>query len=259
MNRRNLLLSAGLIAATMVPGLAAADTLDDIRARGVVRVAIDLGSSPWGSMDASMQPTGAEVESARLLAGHLGVELEIVETTDPNRIPFLLTGKADLVMAALAMTPERREVIDYSQAYAVIPILVAATESTKVETLENLNGKSVAVVRGSTNDAEASKIPGVTVMRYDDNPTVITSVVSGQNEYFVGPTGILNAINERLPQDPLVPKIVQKELPYGVGIRKGEPALKEVVDEWVQADLTSGQLNEIFHRYFGFDLPAVIE
>ena len=106
-------LARGLFAATLLlafTGAALPDELDDVRAARKVRVAIDLGSPPFGMTDASMNATGSDVETARLLAKDLGVELEIVQTTGANRIPFLQTGKADLVISSLSVTPEREKV-----------------------------------------------------------------------------------------------------------------------------------------------------
>ena len=99
----------GLLALTAIAassGAALADQLDDVRAAKKIRVAIDLGSPPFGLTDAAMNPTGSDVETARLLAKDLGVELEIVQTTGANRIPFLQTGKADLVVSSLSVTAE---------------------------------------------------------------------------------------------------------------------------------------------------------
>ena len=55
--------------------------------------------------DDKMQPTGSDVDLARLLAKDLGVELEIVTTTGPTRIPMLQTNKADIVVSTLSITP----------------------------------------------------------------------------------------------------------------------------------------------------------
>ena len=68
--------------------------------------------------DDKMQPTGSDVETGKLLAKDLGVEFELVSTTGASRIPSLQTGKADVVISTLSVTPERAKVIDFSPAYA---------------------------------------------------------------------------------------------------------------------------------------------
>src|ERR1044072_1559229 len=70
-----------------------ADTLDEIKKAGKIRIAIDTAIPPFGMTDDKMQPTGSDVDLARLLAKDLGVQLEIVTTTGPSRIPMLQTNK----------------------------------------------------------------------------------------------------------------------------------------------------------------------
>src|SRR5713101_3527607 len=114
-----LRLIAGATFALLSLGLAAhADTLDDIKKAGKIRIAIDLAIPPFGMTDDKMQPTGSDVDLARLLAKDMGVELEIVTTTGPTRIPMLQTNKADIVVSTLSITPDRAKVIDFSVPYA---------------------------------------------------------------------------------------------------------------------------------------------
>jgi polar amino acid transport system substrate-binding protein len=94
--------------------LAHADALDDIKKAGKIRIAIDLGVPPYGMTDDKLQPTGLDVEAARLLAKDWGLEFEHVPTTGASRIPALQTGKADLVISSLSYTAERAKVIDFS-------------------------------------------------------------------------------------------------------------------------------------------------
>src|ERR1043165_8437234 len=111
------------MAAIAVIGLAQAanaDQLDDIKKSGKIRIAVDLGVPPYGMTDDKMQPAGSDIETAKLLAKDWGVEFVHVPTTGASRIPSLQTGKADLVISTLSITPERAKVIDFSKAYAVV-------------------------------------------------------------------------------------------------------------------------------------------
>lgn len=260
MKRRTLLAAAALATAFTALGAAlpsVADTLDEIKARGTLRVAVDLGSPPFGMSDASMQPIGSDVESAKLLAADMGLPLEIVPVTSPNRVPFLLTGKADLVMASFSINPERQKVIDFSHPYGVIQIVVAAPKSVEIDGLEDLVGQRVGTTRGSTNDSEATKqAEGAEMVRFDDDATLITALVSGQAEIMASSPQVMAAVNERRPNDPLEVKLVLKTNPYAAGLRKGDDSLREVVNTWVDTNLANGKLNEIYTRYNGVSLPA---
>ena len=123
-------------------GLSAhADTLDDIKKAGKIRIAIDLAIPPFGMTDDKMQPTGSDVDLARLLAKDMGVELEIVTTTGPTRIPMLQTNKADIVVSTLSITPDRAKVIDFTIPYADHPSVVGALKSVQIKEMADLDGR----------------------------------------------------------------------------------------------------------------------
>ena len=118
MSHATRLVAAVALAFSMLGAPAQADVLDDIRQAKKVRIAIDLAIPPFGMTDDKVQPSGSDVDLRQLLATDLGVELEIVPTTGSSRIPCLQTGKADLVVSTLSITPERAKVIDFSIPYA---------------------------------------------------------------------------------------------------------------------------------------------
>src|SRR6185436_11105127 len=152
-------LVAGLALAALSLSLlpAHADTLDNIKKAGKVRIAIDTAIPPFGMTDDKLQPTGSDVDTAQLLAKDLGVALEIVTTTGPTRIPMLQTDKADLVVSTLSITPDRAKVVDFSLPYADHPSVVAGMKSAEIKELSDLNGKKVAVVRGTTQDSDLTQ------------------------------------------------------------------------------------------------------
>ena len=139
-------LGLACLAALVATSPARADTLSDIKARHKLLVGIDLGLPPYGTVDAAMQPTGSDVEAARLLAADLGVALEIVPTTGANRIPFLQTHKVDAVMASFSITEARKKVVDFSIPYGVISIICAAPAGTAIRDAKDLDGKTVALM-----------------------------------------------------------------------------------------------------------------
>ena len=115
------MLSALFIAASLVLGMhsaASADQLQDIKARGTLRVAIPQDYPPFGFMGPDKQLKGYDIEMAGIVAKALGVKCELVPVTGANRIPFLLSNRADIVISTLGKTKERQKVIDFSIAYA---------------------------------------------------------------------------------------------------------------------------------------------
>jgi polar amino acid transport system substrate-binding protein len=254
---RRLLAGAALAVGCAFAVAAHADTLDDIKKAGKVRIAIDLAIPPFGMTDDKMQATGSDVDTARLLAKDLGVELEIVTTTGPTRIPMLLTNKADLVISTLSITPDRAKVIDFSLPYADHPSVVAALKSIQIGKMTDLDGKRVAVVRGTTQDTDLARdAKGAQLVRYEDDATMALAVASGQVDILATARSLLPAISKKNPARAVEPKITMQTFYLAVGVRKNAPRLKEWVNGWVKANLQNGKLGAIYKKYHGIDIPA---
>ncbi|MCX8997329.1 transporter substrate-binding domain-containing protein [Rhizobiaceae bacterium BDR2-2] len=237
-------------------GAATADQLADIRKAGVIRVATDMGVPPYGMMSPSLQPVGSDVDTANLLAESLGVKLELVPVTGANRIPFLLTDKADVVISSFSMNAEREKVIDFSRPYGKIQIVIAGPASEKVKSFNDLAGKRVVVTRGTTADSGLTEgAPKAEIVRFDDDATLVTAVTSGQADLAANTPSVIKTINERRSNDPLEIKFLINVFPYAIGLRKGESELKDYLDGWVADNLANGKLNTIYKTWHGADLP----
>lgn len=95
-----------------------ADQLQEIRQRGVLRVAVPQDFPPFGSVGTDLQPQGYDIDMARYLADKMKLKLQLVPVTSANRVPYLQTNKVDLVISSLGKNPEREKTIAFSRAYA---------------------------------------------------------------------------------------------------------------------------------------------
>ena len=102
MNRKILALAALLSAWAAYP--AHADMLEDIISAGKLRCAVTLGIPPNGFRNQQNEPDGFDVDYCKDLAKALGVEPVIVETEQPDRIPALVTYRADVAVASISDT-----------------------------------------------------------------------------------------------------------------------------------------------------------
>jgi polar amino acid transport system substrate-binding protein len=250
------LAAAGLALTTVTPR---ADTLSDIRQAKKIRISIDLTNSPYGRTDEKMQPSGSDVEIAKLLSQDLGVEFEIIPTTGASRIPNLTSGKADIVISSLSITPERAKAIDFSVPYADLLSVVAGPKSIDVKTLQDLDGKKVAVTRGTTQDNDlTARAKGTQVVRYEDDATLALAVASGQADLFATGRAQVVVINAKNPARELEPKITLQTFLLAIGVRKGDAELLAWVNTWVKANLKNGKLNAINKSYHGVDLSPEV-
>jgi polar amino acid transport system substrate-binding protein len=260
MKRRNFLktlASAAIMgAAVLGASSASADALNDIHSRKKVLVGIDLGIAPFGMTDERMQPQGSDVDVARQFAKDMGVELEIVPLTGPNRIPYLMTKKVDLVISVFSITPEREKVIAFSKPYGVNQLVLGAPKAIAVKSVADLSGKRAGVVRGNLQDTVLTAIApkDAKIVRFDDDATVATALASGQVDAIVTPRTSLTTIAKTSPAKGIEVKQVLKSQPYAIGLRKEDTALRETVDKWVDANMKNGKLGAIYEKWLGVPL-----
>lgn len=251
--------AAAILAGVSFPAMAAGK-LDQIRSRGSIIVGIDFSHPPFGAINDKNEKVGSDLETAELLAKDLGVRLETVNVSSPNRIPFLLSNKIDVAVAVMSVTADRRKVIDFSTPYGVVPLNISAPSKDVVNGPADLAGKSIAVASGVTADIELVRVtkgvPNVSIIRYADEATVKTAILTGQQRYLASTLSDLAVIKAQNPLLDLDLKFVMKTYPMAVGVRKGEPDLVSWLDGWVQKNIENGKLNAIFVKRFGQPLPA---
>src|SRR5690606_15961434 len=147
MTHRPLAATALALCAMAVP--AQADKLDDIIASGVLRCAVVLDFPPMGSRDADNNPVGFDVDYCNDLAAALGVTPEYVETPFPDRIPALVSGRADVGVASTSDTLERAKTIGFTIPYFAFTNVVLTREDAGVADFEGMKGHVVGSVAGT--------------------------------------------------------------------------------------------------------------
>lgn len=248
-----------LMAAFCLPGVASADTLDDIRSRGVIRVAIPQDSPPFGSVGVDMSPRGYDVDIAKALAADLGVRVEMTPVSSSNRLPYLQLRKVDMIIYSLGKSPEREQVLDFSQPYAMIFSGVFGGPAVKVSTPADLAGKTIGVTRGSLEDMELVKLAPekANIKRFEDSATTMASYVSSQVQLTASANTSVAALIARNPRIPMELKFKIKTSPAYIGVSKGEHRLLEHVNKFISARKQSGELDALYKKWFGMPLPEL--
>lgn len=230
-----------------------ADALSRIMQSKVLKVAIPTDFPPYGFVDTSMQPEGLDVEMAKYIAKEMHVKIDLVPATSANRIPYLQTGKVDLVISTLGKSPEREKVIDFSHAYSPFFLAVYGPKTMEIKDPAHLAGKSISVTRGSVEDIQLTKVvpPGTNIMRFEDNASTIAAFVSGQSQLVA--TGVSVAANMMAHNPSLGAqmKFVLKDSPNFVGVPKGDKELLAKVNAIIDAAKKNGELNSLSEHWLG--------
>lgn len=194
---------------------------------------------------------GVDVEIAKKIAEKTGKELEIKDTDFDSLINEVKTGKADFAAAGLSITPERLEEVDFSVEYAVSKQVIIVKKDNDAETIEDFNGKKVAVQLGTVADLVLS----------DENPEI--ELV--QHKKYLLAVEDLKAdkvdaiVLDSLPAEEIINKnpdfkILEKELltdKYGIAVQKGNTELLNDINAVLKELMDNGKIQEYTVKYLG--------
>lgn len=252
--------AAALVLASALPAFAQ-NALDEVLAKKVLTVAIPTDSAPYGFVGTDLQPQGLDIDVAHLIGAKLGVKVELVPVTSANRIPYLQTKKADLVISTLGKNPDREKVIDFTIAYSPFFQAIFGPKSLSVKTPADLAGKTVGVTRGAMEDQEVGKIapPGVDIKRFEDMNGTVSAYAAGQVQLMGVGASVAGNFVAKNPQVSTEFKLLLKDSPNYIGVAKGEDKLRLRVNEIIAAAKASGELNQLCLKWLGRpigDLPS---
>jgi polar amino acid transport system substrate-binding protein len=252
--KRLFLATAVALGAFASLGAAQAQTaLDDVMKAKTIKIAIPTDFPPYGFVGTDLQPQGLDIDTAKLIASKLGVKVELVPVTSANRIPYLQTRKADLVISTLGKNAERLAVIDFTAAYSPFFQAVFAPKSLAVSSFADLAGKSIGVTRGAIEDQELTKLAPATadVKRFEDNNATVSAFVSGQTQLIATGASVAGNMMARNPQLGAEYKLLLKDSPNFIGVAKGEDALRLKVNEIIIAAKQSGEIDAMAKKWLG--------
>ena len=239
-------------AAACAPALAQT-ALDDVMAKKIILIAVPTDSAPYGFVGTDLAPQGLDVDMANLIGAKLGVKVELVPVTSANRIPYLQTRKADLVISTLGKNPDREKVIDFTSAYSPFFQAVFGPQSLVVKTPADLAGKTVGVTRGAMEDLEVGKIapPGVDIKRFEDMNGTVSAYAAGQVQLMGVGASVAGNFMAKNPNVSTEFKLLLKDSPNFIGVAKGEDKLRLKVNDIIADAKKSGELNKMAMKWLG--------
>jgi polar amino acid transport system substrate-binding protein len=250
------LAAAAALLAGVASSPASAQTVEEIKERGTVNIGMLVDFPPFGILDLQGEPDGYDADVAKLLAEDMGVEVNIVPVTGPNRIPYLQSGQVDLLVASLGITPERAEQVDFSQPYAGIEIFVYGDQNIEVADGSDLAGQNIGVARASTQDTAITEIApaDANIQRFDDDASAVQALLSGQVPLIGASNVVIAQINQAAP-DRFDTKFSLRQQSQGIAVRKEADELLAYVNDFLDRAKDEGQLNAIHEEWLQSPLP----
>lgn len=160
-------------------------TLDEIKESGKIVIGVFSDKAPFGYVDESGEYQGYDVYFAERIAQDLGVEVEYVSTDPASRVEYLTTGKVDIILANFTVTEERAQQVDFALPYMKVMLGVVSPDGALISDVEELNGKDLIVVKGTTAETYFEKnYPDVTLQKYDEYADAYNALLDGRGDAF---------------------------------------------------------------------------
>ena len=254
---KRLVQCIAIVALALGSAAAQADKLADILAKGVVRIIVFTDVPPFSSTNVNRELEGFDVDLAKMVAAALGVKLELVSATAANRIPYLLTDKADMNVAAMSVTAERAKQVMYSAPYADTSLAVYGPKSISVKSGTDLGKRKVAVAKGTTEDIVLTSLnTGADIMRMEDNATSVQAYLSGQSQFLAANSVVVVELMKKNPNKEFDFKFALRRAPAHITVKLGEHNLLRWLDTFIFQTTLTGDLDKLHVKWLGGPMTA---
>ncbi len=239
-------------------------SVDKIKEKGQLVVAMNPEFAPFefkALVDGKNQILGSDVKLAQAIADALGVELVLSEMSFDNVLNSLQSGKADLAISGISATSEREKVYDFSEPYyrAKNVVLIQLADADKYTSTDSLSGQSVAVQKGSVQEAVAKEqLTGINSVSLASVGAMVNELLSGKVKAVVLEGPIAQGYIENNPSLGLASITLDSSETdaYAVALTKGDSELKEVVDQVIKELTESGKYEEYVQEAFTQSVTA---
>ncbi len=240
-------------ATTPARTFAAGTTMKRLQDEGEIAIGVKFDVAPFGFKNPrSNEIEGFDIDVGKAIAEALGVTPKFVEAISDNRIPFLKDGTADLILSTMTINAERDEEIDFSDPYFIARgRILVKKDNTEIKSVDDLAGKGVCTVIGSTyQDTLKKQAPKAKQRSVDTYPECLELVQNGAVEAESTDDVILTG---HIIQDDSL-KLVGEPLttePYGAGIKDGDTAFQQFVNEVLQEFKDDGRWAATYQKWVG--------
>jgi glutamate/aspartate transport system substrate-binding protein len=268
------LVSCAAVVASMLPVLAFAEdltgTLEKIKSSGSIIIGYRETSIPFSYIDDDQKPIGFALDICYKIVDEVKATLkldklmvELTPVTSATRIPLIGNGTIDLECASTTNNLEREKLVAFSPSYFLTANRFVAKTSSGIKSIDDLKGKTVASTSGTSNIKELaetnnSRHLGMTVLTSKDNAEGFLLLETGRVDAFVM-DDILLAGLVASSKTPSAYAISTDEFavpePYGIMLRRDDPAFKALVDRAVAKLFTSPEITTLYAKWFTSPIP----
>jgi glutamate/aspartate transport system substrate-binding protein len=245
-------------------------TLKTIKETGALTIGYRDSSIPFSYLDDNQKPVGFALDICYKIADAIKAELKLDKlevkmnpVTSSTRIPLIANGTVDLECGSTTNNAERQKQVAFTNTHFLTASRFAAKKANNLMTIDDLKGKTVASTAGTTNikqltEANAARNLGITIIPAKEHAEAFLMVETDRAAAFVM-DDILLASFIAGSKDPgaftISKDAFSKPEPYGIMLRRDDPAFKKVVDAATAKLYTSGEGQKLYDKWFMSKIP----
>ncbi len=197
------------------------------------------------------KPTGFSVELAEAIAAKLGLELDVAILPFSDLFSRLTADICDIAMSAITITPERRQQMDFSEPYFTSGQCLLVALDSAIADEAGLEGKTVGVIKGTTNQELAEGVPGVAqVVKFQDKPEMFDALIAGELDAVIVDTPFAQYNAKSTGETRIASELTTGDQ-YGIAVKKGNTALLEQINQALDDLRKDGTYDSLYRKYFG--------
>ena len=228
--------------------LSKTSVIEQIKEAGVIKIGLSI-FTPWSMRDKKGDLIGFELDVGRKLAADMGVEVEFIPTAWDGIIPALVSGKFDVIISGMSVTPARNLTVNFSDPYAYSGLTILAnTAMTAGMSLEDYNKPEItfAARRGATPATVIAQLfPEANLLLFDEDGAATQEVLNGNAHATMMSEPSPSAEARKNPETVSVP-FEETFLATGEAFayRKGDPDASNFFNNWIGINWKNGYLKE---------------
>jgi glutamate/aspartate transport system substrate-binding protein len=252
-----------------LPAAAQEGTLKKVKDSGSITIGHRDASIPFSYYDDKQQPVGYAMDLCLRIADAVKTELKMPKlevkyqlVTSANRIPLMANGTIDLECGSTTNNLAGQEQVWFTITHFVTANRWVAKETARIRKLQDLKGKTIVSTAGTTNIKQITEINsqqnlGMNIISANGHPEAFLMVETDRAVAFVMDDILLYSLaaQSRTPGDYEISSVALSVEPYGIMVRKDDPAFKKIVDDSTANTYKSGAINAIYDKWFLKPVP----
>ena len=240
------------------------DTIAKAKAAGKVVMGVRESSAPLSYPLGDGRYTGYHVELCqRILKAVLpGVQIDYTPVTSANRIPLVQNGTVDIECGSTTNNATRQKDVSFALTTYVTEVRTAIKTSSKIKSVADLKGKTIATTTGTTSVALLRKNKRAQGIEFKevygkDHADSFLLLESGRADAFVMDDNILAGLiaSSKSPKDYAIVGETLNVEPIAIMVRKDDPTFKKAVDDYIRGAMKAGELNLLYTKWFIQPIP----